>query len=333
MDGDRFDHFTRSLAGSISRRSFVGGISTLLAGVAVAVRPSTARGAPNPCNAYCAGEPGARGAQCRQACKACGGPTSDGFCHDQYNRQYLCCPDGLGCFEPFAEEGVRTAICCATERQVCSTSNEDFYCCPDGEECWGWSLCCPEGTQSTCEGACCENENGCCFSLADDAYICGENCYNICADGQYDCGAANPDGSCAANTCLDPCEDYYRCGEADADGFCIVERCFNVCSEQTDCSTPNERGNCPAPGCYDPCSGKDICGNRDPYGTCYGLACYDPELGTTRCGTECYDYCAGIYRCGATDQNPWGFCNGSTCQPSTGGIGCGPADDDGNCIE
>ena len=330
MDADRFDQITRSLAWNVSRRSMVKGFTTLLAGAAIAARPLSVKGAPNPCNAYCAGEPGSRGAQCRQACKDCGGPTSRGFCHDQLNRQYLCCPDGLECFEPFVDEGVHAAICCAVQTQVCQTTREDFYCCPDGEGCWGYGLCCPAGTQNICEGACCESAS-CCFSRDVDEYICGESCYDIC-QGQTDCGEANSDGSCGQTACLDPCENNYRCGPADAEGYCIVDRCFNVCTEETNCSPPNERGNCPAPGCFDPCNGVDICGNPDSYGNCYEMTCYDPEQETTVCGPMCWHYCASTNLCGTVTNN-FGYCDGSYCFLANVGPSCGPADDDGNCID
>lgn len=333
MDGDRFDQFTRSLARNVSRRSMVKGITTLLAGTALTARPLSAKGAPNPCNVYCAGESGPRGAQCRQACKACGGPTSPGFCHDQLNRQYLCCPDGLGCFEPFVEEGVRTAICCATDRQVCQTSNEDFYCCPESEVCMGWSLCCPEGTLSTCEGACCENENGCCFSRAEEQYICGDDCYDLC-QGQSDCGERNDSGYCVANTCYDQCVGDYRCGPPDEQGNCSIETCFDVCGQQTICGTPNPRGNCSFYfTCYDPCTDTDLCSYPDSFGNCTDTTCYDPAQGTTICGADCSDICNGEIRCGSSAGNPYGYCDDTICRTSTDGFNCGPADDEGACIE
>lgn len=333
MDGERFDSLTRSLAHNHSRRSMVKGLTTLVAGASIAGRPLVAKGAPNPCNAYCAGEPGARGAQCRQACKDCGGPTSAGFCHDQYNRQYLCCPSGLECFEPIVEEGVRSAICCATERQVCSTSNDDFYCCPGGEECWGWNLCCPEGTQSTCEGACCDNDDGCCFSRAAEAYICGGSCFDVCA-GEWDCGEAHTDSSCTATSCYDQCTGEYRCGTPNQEGNCSVETCFDVCQSQTVCGTPNERGNCSYYyTCLDACTGNDSCDYPDGNGYCPGTACFDPAQDAFICGTSCPDFCTGQERCGSSEGNPWGYCNDTFCLTSEGNFACGTPDDDGACIE
>src|SRR5262245_53599477 len=125
MDGDRFDQFTRSLARNVSRRSMLKGFSTLLAGTAVAARPLSGEaakgsGGPNPCNVYCAGESGPRGAQCRQACKDCGGPDAHGFCYDPLVRGYTCCPSGLTCFDTWSYPGGETVICCGNGGQVCN---------------------------------------------------------------------------------------------------------------------------------------------------------------------------------------------------------------------
>src|SRR6187455_148696 len=118
MDGDKFDRITRSVAQNVSRRS------ALLAGSAIAARPLAGKaaksGGPNPCNVYCAGESGSRGAQCRQACKECGGPDSAGFCYDELVRGYICCPGGLSCFDAWRYPGGETIICCAGAEQVCS---------------------------------------------------------------------------------------------------------------------------------------------------------------------------------------------------------------------
>jgi hypothetical protein len=338
MDGDRFDQFTRSLARNVSRRSVVKGLTMLVAGASVAARPLSGSAAkaskgPDPCNVYCAGEPGPRGAQCRQACKDCGGPDSYGFCYDQLNRQYICCPGGLGCFEPFVDEGLHTGICCSAENQVCRSSNEDFYCCPNGETCMGFDLCCPAGTQSTCENACCENDDGCCFSRAAGAYICGGSCFDVCA-GEWDCGEAHAeDSSCIATSCYDQCTGEYRCGPPDGQGNCSVETCFDVCQSQTVCGIPNERGNCSYYyTCFDPCSG-DSCNYPDGNGYCPGTACYDPALSAFVCGTSCTDFCNGDVRCGTSASNPYGYCDDTICRNTTDGFNCGTPDDDGACIE
>jgi hypothetical protein len=84
MEETQFDELTRTLAQRPSRR---GVLTAVAAGVAVLVGVdqtaearrhrvrAQARGrGPDPCAVRCADEPKARGAQCRQACKACANP-------------------------------------------------------------------------------------------------------------------------------------------------------------------------------------------------------------------------------------------------------------------
>ena len=322
MDGDQFDRITRLLAHNVSRRSVVRGLSALVAGTAVAARPlsgNAAKGGPNPCNVYCAGESGSRGAQCRQACKDCGGPDSAGFCYDPQVRGYTCCPDSLGCFDAWTYPGGETVICCAGAEQVCSRSGGSF-CCEDGTHCAYDNLCCPLGVDI-------------CFDPGVEDYVCGASCRDTCLGYNEICGEPNDAGYCAANSCFNPCSQEYACGEPDELGNCSVETCFDVCSQQTVCGTPNSRGNCQwGPVCYDPCNNVDRCDYPNMNDFCPNTACYDPEQGTHVCGTNCFDICTNQDRCGSSEGNPWGYCVDTFCFASNGGFSCGTPDVDGNCI-
>jgi hypothetical protein len=271
MDADQFDQFARSMARSVSRRSVVRGLTTMFAGASMAVRPLTARGAPNPCNVYCAGESGPRGAQCRQACKACGGLTSSGFCYDEAARSYTCCAAGLTCFPTWEYLVGETVICCASGPQVCH-SDGAAVCCAEGDECIDNVICCPPGV-------------GACSDPSGEHFACGPTCYDACSNQRH-CGETDSHGNCVANTCYNPCTQEAECGSADEQGNCSPEMCFNVCSEQMVCGPSNERGNCfNYLTCYDPCDDVDLCTPPDPYGNCYHTTCYDPALQTTVCGT------------------------------------------------
>jgi hypothetical protein len=75
----------------------------------------------------------------------------------------------------------------------------------------------------------------------------------------------------------------------------------------------------------------DRCEYPDNFGHCNEGTCYDPEQDTTICAPGCWDYCGSYERCG-TINNVYGYCDGSFCVIADGGLGCGPADDDGACI-
>jgi hypothetical protein len=316
MDGDRFDQFARTLARTASRRSVVRGLSTLLVGTTVAGRPLSARGAPHPCNVYCAGEAGPRGAQCRQACKACGGPTSPGFCYDEAARSFTCCPEGLGCFDVG-----QSVICCASSNQVCygNEGGDGAFCCADGSHCAYPNLCCPE-------------EVGACFDTHAQEYVCGQACWNVCLNREI-CGERAENGACIGVLCFDPCSQSYRCGNADETGQCDdVPLCHNLCDGSTYCLNPNGNGNCEDFTCSDLCrQGADACGDKDENGACILTSCTDPASGERICGDSCVDICNGVERCGP--RLPGGYCGDTACTDGSGYLQCGTPDDDGACFE
>jgi len=175
MDDGHFDTLARSLAAGRDRRSFVG---TLVAGLggslSLALVPSAgaarkrhekakhrqvtneAKG-PDSCAVRCADQPGARGAQCRQACKACGAAACLRF--DQASGSFRCCGDNAACVDGScactfatcpAADG--STVCCANELQTCRAplALPDEACCFPPEV--QISSCILEGRQ--CCGSC-----------------------------------------------------------------------------------------------------------------------------------------------------------------------------------
>jgi hypothetical protein len=86
VDNIRFDQLTRAFAKRPSRRQ----VLTVLTGVVgIGLTQPSAQARPNRCAVFCASEPKARGADCRQACKACPNPGCLRF--DSATRSYTCC--------------------------------------------------------------------------------------------------------------------------------------------------------------------------------------------------------------------------------------------------
>jgi hypothetical protein len=153
MDGERFDAITRTWATASRRRllrSLVGGIA---AGALGALNREAIRAAPNICATLCADQHGARGAQCRQACKECGGdesrlcPTDAGF---------SCCPGAT----PECANGV----CCPAGSVGCQAqvAGAADFCCPgiSGQP----GVCCPGAgvTPANPVANCCPAGTNCC---------------------------------------------------------------------------------------------------------------------------------------------------------------------------
>jgi hypothetical protein len=336
MDGQHFDQIARWLAEGTSRRKLLRAITGTLAGTAlVAQRPAKdgetapGGGGPSPCSAYCAGEPGPRGAQCRQACKACGGPTSPSFCYDERSRNYTCCADGQLCFNTSSEVGP-SVICCDENRQVCDSPDGPF-CCANGTLCSDFNLCCASGL--SCGGTCCDTpDEGCCYDRDAAQYVCGESCYDVCGDGRGICGINNEEGYCAHTRCYSACQGSFQCGTPDENGNCSDTRCFDLCSGASVCGIPNQNGNCAFFSCFNMCDGADNCGSGDENGNCFGTACFDPSSETMICGESCNDLCLNSFRCGTT--GPLGYCAGTACIDSLGFLRCGTPGADGiRCVE
>jgi len=90
MESQRFDEIAKALAAGASRRTVVRRLFAGIAGVGLTTATGTATGAaPSDCNVFCADQPGARGAQCRQTCKKCtDGPAS--LCFDSSTNSFSC---------------------------------------------------------------------------------------------------------------------------------------------------------------------------------------------------------------------------------------------------
>jgi hypothetical protein len=187
---ETFDELTKSLATTVTRRRalklFGGGVLT--AGWA-AVMGRGAAAAPNRCAVICSQfyRPGPAQAQCRQACRQCGGDV---------NR--LC---GLGSQVP--------VVCCPPESTCCTDFFSQAFCCPSGTICDASAGACLEE---------CPPESGC---LGPD---CAPGCFCVTSvDGQTacvsfefaNCGATpcTTDADCGGGVCVDATE---CCGEPTA---------------------------------------------------------------------------------------------------------------------
>jgi hypothetical protein len=172
---ERLDEFSKSLAGSVSRRdslrrigAFAAGavLSSLGAGTAWAARPDR-------CGAFCRWCPTkAKRNQCLAACRACNGNTSRlcGSCG-----AYVCCASG-------------TACCNGT----CISVNSDPHNCGAcGYVCAASAPICNQGTCSGCSAGA-TNCFGVCTNVAFDTLNCG-GCGIVCGGGQ----------TCSGGVCQD----------------------------------------------------------------------------------------------------------------------------------
>jgi hypothetical protein len=125
VDSQRFDDITRSLATAVNRRAILQRFAAGLAGVGLTgISRGQSSAAPSDCAVFCADQPGARGAQCRQVCKKCAdGPRAT--CFDDSTGSFTCLNvqgDADNCGSCRAK--------CAEPRTVCA----------------GGSCVCPSGT-------------------------------------------------------------------------------------------------------------------------------------------------------------------------------------------
>ena len=137
MDSQRFDAITRAFATGTSRRAVLRRLGAGLAGFGlVATGRGLAAAAPSACASFCADQPGARGAQCRQTCKACtGGPAATCFnaatgsftCEDILTDEANCGGCGNVCLTT-----CRNGTCCIATGQPlpggCAPGAADLCC-------------------------------------------------------------------------------------------------------------------------------------------------------------------------------------------------------------
>jgi hypothetical protein len=210
MDGQRFDRLTRSLAVELSRRRLLRGIVGTTAATATLAHvgddwsAAARKTGPDPCAAFCAGQPGARGAQCRQACKACGSDPA-AVCVESIDGVpvFTCCPSGEQCYSRTTMNGERANICCWSPEQTCRVG--------DGL-------------------ACCEPGLDCCWNPGALSLQCDIGCLDPCGGGVFStiCGTPDEQGFCAGViACWHICWATYVCGEPDELGNCPGSECPN----------------------------------------------------------------------------------------------------------
>jgi hypothetical protein len=181
MDGQRFDEITRALVVGTSRRTVLRRLGAGIAGIGLAVVGRGLTAAPNECAVLCADQPGARGAQCRQTCKRCGGGPA-ATCFDDSTASFTCVdilsdPNNCGA----CANACQGAPICANG--VCGACNNPGTCAV------GFPSC---GMDPNC--ACLETSSGTgfCFTRGN------AGCRNACPNGQSDC---QPGELCFVNTC------------------------------------------------------------------------------------------------------------------------------------
>lgn len=206
MDDQRFDDLARTLAVGVDRRSILRRIGAGIAalGLLGAAR-SVVDAAPSPCNVLCADQPGPRGAQCRQTCKACaGGPEA--VCYDEVTKSFTCIsitddPSNCG----------GCGVVCAETYTACSGGQ---CVCPAGTLTCSGGGClgaCSPGTIPngiTCSCRACENigsSSGLCVVDSDCTNL-GEACPNGCCcqpagSLEHGCSANQPDTTCCSGMC------------------------------------------------------------------------------------------------------------------------------------
>lgn len=178
MDDRQFDEVTRALATGISRRTVLRRLGVGVVGLGLAaIGRRTSRAAPTACAVFCADQPGARGAQCRQTCKACaGGPSA--VCFNPVTSSFSC------------KDLENDPTNCGGCGQVCE---EPFLACVSGE------CACPPGTR-TCGGQCVET------CAIGEAFIQASCTCRACSELLGVCSTASDCGTGgAADTCQNGC--------------------------------------------------------------------------------------------------------------------------------
>jgi hypothetical protein len=336
MDGERFDHLTRWLAGSLPRRRLLRSAAGTLIGVVLARRAGVVR-AQQTCT-DCA-DRGLEcctydlGVLCRTATQTCCGPILcsegyacvDGFCvacPPEKKCGSRCCNDGQTC------ENEECVVACPTGTTRCGTSN----CCDEGQDCsdGGCVDACPVGVTTQRAGrrrsrrrevaaeASCEScpvgtvkcQGTCVPACRGKRSLDGSTCRctkKRCADDKTKC-----DGECV-NTTIDP----NHCGGCAGNGgvTCVDGKCCG--------------GECSAPGLA--CCGFNVCGVDE---TCCGQDATQCCPNERCCGDTCCPkdtYCANSRRglcCRAGEQ----YCRvaccpiGTVCASFEDSICCPPTD-------
>jgi hypothetical protein len=291
MDGQRFDHLVRSLAGGVSRR---GALKTLVAGVGAAFAATRVEDAaayvcrpfgticrkPGDC---CGNHCGPKDKTGRRYCGVCPPSAPQACGTEACCTQIQGCIDGVCCDNPCGEgDG---AVCCAAGQTCISHFTDDvgfvYSCCDPLLACNDDTICCAEGEQCVTGSVCCLPDN-----------ICESDSGTECCGEGTEC---TPSGCCESTlTCTAPGGAMFCCGEG---GTCDD----NGCTQSVVC----EVGSCQT--------------SED----CIGLDLGNPGC----CGGCCVDHNTDNQHCAICD-NPCGFFEGDPNQPlcCTGGqcLACAP---------
>lgn len=166
MDSQRFDDITRAFATEFNRRAILRPLVAGLVGFGLTAINREIAAAPNDCAVFCADQPGARGAECRQVCKKCaGGPPA--VCFNESRGSFACFdvqsdPDNCG----------SCGTVCEAPRTACANG----------------SCACPPGTAFI-------QATGICRSCAELLGTCAE---------ASDCGTGGGDRACQNGCCCVP---------------------------------------------------------------------------------------------------------------------------------
>jgi hypothetical protein len=254
-----WDEFSKSLAEhSLPRRESLRLLGAFAVGaVLTPLGLGTARGAIDPCKAFCRCSNRKQQKACLTACRACNSDTgslcgscASGYtCTDLSNDVYNCGACNYVCEEPGPYE-----------HGAC-IGGECVYACADGAvRCFGTctSLDWDPDNCGECGHICPESapycNQGICAACPPGAALCGDQCVDVWSDPNNcgACGNACPESApyCSQGACTD-------CGGF---GAAICDRvCVNILSDNANCGA-----------CGVQCAADEICTFGVCYGTCSG---------------------------------------------------------------
>ena len=316
MDGSRFDHLSRLLAGARSRRQILKAFGGIAAG---ALTGSTAVAAQS----------------CTEQYSAC---TGDGQCCPGSICEYGLCMPGCRIDGVFTSAWISPPdnICGQCRPEISTTAwtpaNEGMSCW-SGDSAAGATFCqngtCAPNAPATCPPAppCYTDElvdpATCTYAFAEVGTACGNGpmCYG---------GFAQPADACDGNGfCIGGGSNAVSCAPYGCDG----DYCATVCASDSECrgGTACCGGHCVTLDTIEHCG---ACGNACPSSTCTAATCSGGACGTTpanesgACTTS--SGAAGACQAGVcvpTCNPPGGHCTVNNfievcCRAPDGSVGC-----------
>lgn len=226
MDGDRFDHLSRTLAAGVSRRKMVAGAGLALLGALGGRRApaASAQVTQAQCgNVTCAKNPG----RCNDGCVCCGYGNGNSRCRPagQCGPGEVLCPPGL----TFCPESGQCAACCGNGdcgagtlccggTCVAGSLDDPTSCgcggerCPLNEYCAGGiCICDPAGSSSA--PFTCQQGGGAFCSVSDP----GNLYWNLADTGEFSFVVPAGYFPCVGTDCKIACPDGTTC---EPEGFC-----------------------------------------------------------------------------------------------------------------